>query len=151
MYVTTSLFVALALCPLAVLSQTPTSIDTSQQTIVPFSTLPSCAAKCGPLYDAQGACSPPVVPATSLSCFCKYGTLQSFYTTATGVCPAACPNDPNGLTGIQSWFLGLCNKGTSQTTATGTNPTTTSTDSGTAVPVAGGSGGASSGSSNQSW
>jgi hypothetical protein len=149
MYITTSVFAAL-LCPLAVLSQTPTSIDTSQQTIVPFSTLPSCADKCGPLYDAQGACSPPVVPATSLTCFCSYGSLQPFYTSPNVVCPDACPNDPNGLTGIQSWFLGLCSKGTTQTTATGTSPTTSSTDSGTAVPANGGSS-VSSGSSSQPW
>jgi hypothetical protein len=154
MYITTSLFAALILCPLAVLSQaTTTSVDTSQQTIVPFSTLPSCAAKCGPLYDAQGACSPPVVSATSLSCFCSYGALQPFYTTTTGVCDGACPNDPNGLSGIQSWFQGLCSKGTSQTqtTASGSSPTTTGTDSGTAVPANGGGSGASSGSSSQPW
>jgi hypothetical protein len=153
MYITTSLFVALILCPLAALSQaTGTAALTPQQTIVPFSTLPSCAQLCGPLYNAQGACSPPTVPATSLSCFCSYPQLQPFYTSTTGVCDSACPSDPNGLSGIQSWFLGLCSKSTSptQTTASGSSPTTTSASSGTAAPADGGSG-VSSGSSNKSW
>jgi hypothetical protein len=153
MYITTSIFAALILCPLAVLSQaTTTSVDISQQTIVPFSTLPACAAKCGPLYDAQGACSPPIVAATSLTCFCSYATLQAFYTSTAGVCDGACPSDPSGLTQIQQWFIGLCNnKGTSQTTATGSSPTTTSTDTGTAVPGNSAGSDTSSGSSNQTW
>jgi hypothetical protein len=155
MHITTSLLAALVLCPLAILSQaTGTAAVTPQQTIVPFSTLPACAAECYPLYNAQGACSPPIVPSTSsLSCFCAYGSLQPFYTTTAGVCDGACPNDPNGLSGIQSWFQGLCAKGTSQTTATGgsSTATTSSTDSGTAAPVNGGGSGASSGSSNGPW
>ncbi len=151
MRITISLFTALALCPLAVLSQA-----TPQQTIVPFSTLPSCAAQCGPLFDAQGACSPPVVSATSISCFCSYGSLQSFYTSSTGVCPNACPNDSTGLSQIQSWFKGLCSAGASQPTTTtpaGSTPTTTSTDTSTPVPVDGGDGSSGSGSSptNQPW
>lgn len=149
----TSLLTFIFLYPLSVVSQaaTTTTPDTSQQTIVPFSTLPACAAKCGPLYDAQGACSPPVVPATDLNCFCQYGKLLPFQTSTANVCDAACPDDPTGLSKIQQWYVGLCAQ-RSQATATPTDSQGTTT--GTPASGSSESGGSSSGSSsnqNATW
>ncbi|KAI0482510.1 hypothetical protein GGR56DRAFT_191191 [Xylariaceae sp. FL0804] len=98
-------------------------------TIVPFSTLPACAAECGPLYDANGACVPPNVAtapvATYDACFCSYAALQPFSTTTGVVCPNACTTDAGGLGSIQAWFTSLCNaKGvatSSSASATGTS------------------------------
>ncbi|KAI0395133.1 hypothetical protein F5Y17DRAFT_425330 [Xylariaceae sp. FL0594] len=96
-------------------------------TIVPFASLPSCAAKCGPLWDANGACVPPHNPATDESswdsCFCGYGSLQPLKSGANDVCNGACSSDPQGLPGIQSWFTSLCNNKAVNPTAT-TTPST---------------------------
>ncbi|KAK2042320.1 hypothetical protein LZ31DRAFT_366825 [Colletotrichum somersetense] len=81
-------------------------------TIMPFAQLPACAVKCGPLYDANGACVPPAVPAADAqvydACFCSQGNLQPFRTAATGVCDAAgC--DAAGFSSIQGWYTSFCN------------------------------------------
>ncbi|KAI0164765.1 hypothetical protein GGR57DRAFT_211420 [Xylariaceae sp. FL1272] len=83
-------------------------------TIVPFASLPSCAANCGPLYDANGACVPPVNPSTDENswdtCFCAYDTLQAFKSGVSGVCDGACTGTAStDITSVQGWFTSLCN------------------------------------------
>ncbi|GJC99177.1 Integral membrane protein [Colletotrichum higginsianum IMI 349063] len=81
-------------------------------TIMPFADLPACALNCGPLYDANGACVPPAVPAADGSvynaCFCSQAVLQPFKTAATGVCDAAAC-DAAGFSSIQGWYTSFCN------------------------------------------
>ncbi|CAJ2505466.1 Uu.00g128600.m01.CDS01 [Anthostomella pinea] len=81
-------------------------------TIVPFAALPSCAAECGPLYDANGICVPPNVPdsdATSYAaCFCDYDEVRPFLTGTAGVCDDACPYDPGDLSSIHVWVSSFC-------------------------------------------
>lgn len=79
---------------------------------MPFADLPACALNCGPLYDANGACVPPAVPAADGSvynaCFCSQAVLQPFKTAATGVCDAAAC-DAAGFSSIQGWYTSFCN------------------------------------------
>lgn len=99
--------------------------------IVPFtSELPACAADCGPLYDAQGACTPPNIAATSDSCFCAYSTLQPFLTTTSGVCDNACTTDATGLSDIRQWFLSFCGEASATTTSAAGATSTSSSGSG---------------------
>ncbi|KAI1082722.1 hypothetical protein F5B20DRAFT_481374 [Whalleya microplaca] len=98
-------------------------------TVVPFSSLPSCAAQCGPLYDANGACVPPAAPTADANtydtCFCAYSSLQSFKQGTSGVCDNACPGDANGLSGIQSWFTSFCDgKAVATSTSTAASSST---------------------------
>ena len=101
-------------------------------TIVPFTELPSCAAQCYPLFDANGACVPPHVPTAEPSvydaCFCGFGALQPFKQGTGGVCDQAC-SDPAGLTSIQGWFTSLCADAATNTDTT-TTATATSTSAG---------------------
>jgi hypothetical protein len=139
-----SLLLTPFLFPFGVLSTPapdPVAQATPEQTIVPFRSLPACAAQCGPLYDAQGACSPPV-RASSVSCFCAFGTLQPFYTGTAGVCDGECPSDPTGLSGIQSWFLGLCKAGAA---APSSSTSSSSSSSASATPTAPGQAGSDNG------
>ena len=76
--------------------------------IVPFAQLPACAALCGPLYDVQGACTPPVTTAPDQSCFCNDAKLKPFGSNGAGVCDAACAADPAGLSSIATWYQGFC-------------------------------------------
>lgn len=103
-------------------------MTTPSTTIVPFASLPSCAVDCGALYDANGACVPPVNPSTDqsswTSCFCAFGSLQPLNSGPNDVCNGVCSSDPQGLSGIQSWFNGFCNEAA---TTTGTSPTATNT------------------------
>ncbi|KAF5023677.1 hypothetical protein F66182_4243 [Fusarium sp. NRRL 66182] len=98
-------------------------------TIVPFGNqrlLPSCAAACGPLYDANGACVPPEVaadagPTAYTQCFCLDQRVAGFSTAATGVCDEAC--NAQGLSSIAGWFRNICS-------VTGTNGGSTRTNQG---------------------
>lgn len=104
--------------------------------IVPFSTLPACASKCGHLFDAQGACSPPVTDAPSQSCFCSNSLLTSIAQGTAGVqaaCGATSCQDTASLQAIQNWYLRYCNKGT-PTTAT-TAPGSSATGSSSTAPT----------------
>ncbi|KAI0872110.1 hypothetical protein GGS24DRAFT_468885 [Hypoxylon argillaceum] len=111
---------------------TTTTVTTPSTTIVPFASLPTCAVKCGPLYDANGACVPPVNPSTDESswdsCFCDYSTLQSLKTGANDVCDGNC--DSQGLSSIQSWFTSFCNEAAATTTTSTSSSTGTSASSG---------------------
>jgi hypothetical protein len=141
------LAVALAL-PCNVLGQSATTSAAAVPTdIVPFSTLPTCATLCGPLFDAQGACTPPVLSTINDQCFCAYATLQPFYTSTIGVCNNACPNDSSGLLKIQQWFSSFCASTKASTTAVTASGTGTATVGGTATGTAAG-GAATSGSSS---
>ncbi|KAL7942543.1 hypothetical protein V8C42DRAFT_331310 [Trichoderma barbatum] len=84
-------------------------------TIVPFGNralLPPCAAACGHLYDANGACVPPVVPSNTvgayIDCFCYDPRLTAFASTTAGVCDSACTDDPKGLASITAWYHSIC-------------------------------------------
>ncbi|ORY60199.1 uncharacterized protein BCR38DRAFT_412384 [Pseudomassariella vexata] len=100
-------------------------------TVVPFTALPSCATLCGPLYDANGACVPPVAATTDEetydTCFCSYNKLQPFLSGTSGVCDAACPGDAGGLSSIQGWFTSFCSGRVQVATTTGTSSSSTST------------------------
>ncbi|KAH0491058.1 hypothetical protein TgHK011_002503 [Trichoderma gracile] len=102
-------------------------------TLVPFADraqLPACAAACGHLYDANGACVPPAVPtntpAAYTSCFCFDPRLAPFSTTTAGVCDNACTGDPNGMASITAWYHSVCNvkNAAGPTTTTSTTSTT---------------------------
>lgn len=112
--------------------------------IVPFtSQLPACASKCGPLFDVQGACTPPVLQETSSICFCADSRLSAFSNDGTTgveqVCSAASCTDAADLQKVKTWYQTYCNeKITTPTTTTsgGANPTGTSSGgSGTNAPV----------------
>jgi hypothetical protein len=126
------LFSAAVLFSFSSAQTTTATAATASVTLVNFAALPSCATLCGPLYDAQGACTPPGSAVTNLEtyeeCFCAFPTLQSFYTESTGVCPNACAADTDGaqeLIEIQSWFTSYCASATG--TATSSSATSTST------------------------
>ncbi|KAK4248215.1 hypothetical protein C7999DRAFT_40620 [Corynascus novoguineensis] len=80
--------------------------------IPPAPTLPACVSSCGVLYDVNGGCVPPAVPAADASvyesCFCNDPRLAAFKTGPNGVCDAACTNAAD-LTSIRDWFTGFCN------------------------------------------
>jgi hypothetical protein len=88
---------------------------------VPFAQLPACATLCGILYDANGACVPPVQTAVDTDCFCNYKSMTLWATQANGVCDGACPTATADLTRIQSWYQGFCgvNGAAAQPTSTG--------------------------------
>ncbi|KAM0457388.1 hypothetical protein ACHAPV_003300 [Trichoderma viride] len=103
-------------------------------TIVPFGNiqkLPACAAACGHLYDANGACVPPAVPSNNpsayTSCFCFDSRLTAFSTTTGGVCDDACTANPSGLSSITSWYHSMCNgqKAVAPSTTSSTSSTST--------------------------
>ncbi|KAI1124971.1 hypothetical protein F5Y10DRAFT_248238 [Nemania abortiva] len=109
-----------------------TTATSPSTTIVPFQSLPSCAVNCGPLYDANGACVPPVNTATDESswdtCFCDYSSLQSLKSGASDICNGNC--DSQGLSSIQSWFTSFCNEAAATTASTATSTSTAGSSSG---------------------
>ncbi|KAM0332033.1 hypothetical protein ACHAQA_002302 [Verticillium albo-atrum] len=120
-------------------------------TIIPFGTLPACAASCGVLYDANGGCVPPASGNdVDNNCFCSFAALQPFQQgSVNGVCDSAgCA--PTDLTSIQSWYTSYCADagigGTEQTITSGES-------SATSTPTAGSSAGNSSndGSGGGDW
>jgi hypothetical protein len=130
-YPVDSLFFSLTISYLA----TPTT------TLMPWAALPPCAQQCYKLYDANGACVPPVAPQGPASayeaCFCAYADLQPLKTAANGVCSAA-QCDAAGFNSIQAWFNTLC-AGKAVATNTGTAGSS---------PTRGSSNGASGGNGN---
>jgi len=131
---------ALLALPLTILSTVVP--DGTPQDIVPFSTLPLCAQKCGKLFDVQGACTPPVTTTIDDACFCADARLSPFLQSSTlGVCNDACPDDASGLLNIMKWVNSFCaqaNKANPTTTSATTTGTATATATGTAVPGSGG-------------
>ena len=96
-------------------------------TVVPFGSLPPCATACYKLYDANGACVPPVLPAFDQNCFCNFGPLQPWRTGAAGVCDGACTASSD-LNSIVGWFDKFCSvTGNNQVTVTQTSTTPGST------------------------
>lgn len=117
--------------------------------IVPFSTLPQCAALCGKLFDVQGACAPGITTQPANTCFCGDARLKPFLQSGVAgvesVCgPASCQDTPS-LEAIQNWYAGYCNEKVGDGTAT---PTTTTTGS-AATSTSTSSSGSSSSSGNQ--
>jgi hypothetical protein len=105
-----------------------TAIASPDGVIVPFtSKLPPCASLCGPLFDAQTACSPPVLNTPSQSCFCSSATLSDFVQGTAMVAkkcgPESC-QDTASLQQILNWYEGFCNKGVPQLTGTSTTTST---------------------------
>lgn len=135
-----------ALVPfLLTLLSTPSTIvaqgTTPNGNIVPFSTLPACAANCGHLYDAQGACSPPI-QSNNLVCFCNDSRVSGL-ATGQNVC-ANNPCDAADIATIAAWFQSICAAATSPTTAVG-GAATTATD-GSSQATGANSAGSNSGS-----
>lgn len=121
-------------------------------TIPPFANtqiLPACAAACGPLYDANGACVPPAVDealgATAFTaCFCADPRVGAFSSGDAGVCDEAC-TATQGLNSIGKWFRSICD------VTTGNSIASSNTDKNQASSTTGNSastGGSNSGSSN---
>ncbi|TDZ41489.1 hypothetical protein CTRI78_v009593 [Colletotrichum trifolii] len=116
-------------------------------TLVPFAQLPACAEKCGVLFDANGACVPPAVPAadetTYDNCMCNFGALQPWKTAATGVCEyAGC--DAAGFSSIQGWFTSMCNSvqgGATQSSASSAATNTSGSSKGSSSSSSSGNGG----------
>lgn len=133
-YATIAAFALPALIHAATTVEVPASVPT---VLVPFSTLPACAQKCGPLFDAQGSCAPTTITSTSDSCFCSYTTLQGFKTGTSGVCDSSgC--DAADLTAIQTWFKNFC-ASSKQGTATSTLAAGAATGTATGTNTAAGS------------
>jgi hypothetical protein len=133
-----------------------TSAQTQQPNgvIVPFtSVLPACASLCGKLFDVQGACSPPVLPTVSSTCFCGDPRLQPFLESGTAgvqsVCgPASCQNTTD-LQIIQNWYETYCNikiPGAATTSRSGAGPSTATASAATAAAAA-----AAANNTNAGW
>ncbi|KAF8863424.1 hypothetical protein BDZ45DRAFT_120925 [Acephala macrosclerotiorum] len=80
--------------------------------IVPFSTLPTCAAQCGPLFDVQAECTPPTNINVDDFCFCADTRLTPFNSNGTSevgqVCgSASCSAEPD-LQAIKTWYQSFC-------------------------------------------
>ncbi|TVY48748.1 hypothetical protein LOCC1_G001646 [Lachnellula occidentalis] len=145
----------LAICILPLLFSCA-GAQTADGAIVPFSTLPTCAAKCGPLYDVQGACAPPAQSSVNQNCFCTDTRLTPFSqgtSEVASVCGAASCSAASDLQALQTWYEGYC-KGTTSSTSTGAAGATTTTGAaGSSTKTSTGSSGSGSKSSNgnPSW
>ncbi|CAN8099846.1 unnamed protein product [Discula destructiva] len=124
----------------------------AETTIIPFSTLPSCAASCGPLYDVNGKCVPPATAAASVQvyeqCFCADSRLAAFSSTTAGPCDAACAATPDGFGSITSWYQSMCSSvqalvdaGTTTVNADGSTTTILGSSSSGSSKSQGGGGG----------
>ncbi|KAF5006381.1 hypothetical protein FDECE_7255 [Fusarium decemcellulare] len=121
-------------------------------TIVPFGNqkiLPACAANCGPLYDANGACVPPQVaadagPSAYTSCFCLDTRVAALSTATTGVCDDVCTGA--NLNSVASWFRDICSVSTNANK--GGNGNNGNKESSTTNTDASSTGGSSAGSSD---
>ncbi|TVY36307.1 hypothetical protein LSUB1_G005862 [Lachnellula subtilissima] len=79
--------------------------QTADGAIVPFSTLPTCATECGPLYDVQGACAPPAQTSVNQNCFCTDTRLTPFLqgtSNVASVCGAASCSAASDLQALQT-------------------------------------------------
>jgi hypothetical protein len=115
--------------------------------IVPFSSvLPACASLCGPLFDVQGACTPPHIATTDDNCFCTDSRLAAFdadagVTGVSAVCgPLSC-NAQADLQAIKTWFDSFCT----------TKKVVTTTGAGGAVSTGTSSSQPSSGGGGNTW
>ncbi|KAK8136755.1 hypothetical protein PG984_004695 [Apiospora sp. TS-2023a] len=117
--------------------------------LVPFAELPPCAQHCGTLYDANGSCVPPAVPAvddggaTYRACFCAYPALQP-WRGGDGVrdglllpCAVACRDDPNGLAVLPDWFARFCAETVSSAPVVTQTRLENAVGAGTPVPTVG--------------
>jgi len=113
--------------------------------IVPFtSVLPACASNCGPLYDVQGACAPPNLPAVNDNCFCTDTRLTPFDTEGTAGVTQVCGAGTGFCTAqadlqtIKTWYDDFCATSKAATTTGAGGATSTSTS--TSKPKSGGGG-----------
>ncbi|KUJ22693.1 uncharacterized protein LY89DRAFT_307774 [Mollisia scopiformis] len=131
-----------------------TNAQTANGVIVPFSTLPACAALCGPLFDVQGKCSPPASATVDDSCFCSDSRLTPFTTGTAGVsqvCGSASCSATSDLQAIETWYTSFCASNNAVTAATTTASSTGSTATSTSTSNTNGSSSSSSSSANKSW
>lgn len=98
---------------LVLLADYPTFIQT--QTLIPSTGLPTCAATCAQLQNAQTGCTPaggaPVSnDATYQSCFCQSALLTALHQgPGAQLCTQCSSTD---MQSIQTWYQGFCsNKG----------------------------------------
>lgn len=101
----------------------------SDGTIVPFSsTLPACASNCGPLFDVQGKCVPPVTKTADIQCFCSDTRLKPFKSGNSGVsavCGSASCTLETDLEVIRKWYATFCaDTGNSSEKGDGSNGST---------------------------
>lgn len=137
------------LVPLLSTANTPPP-HPAETTLIPFSTLPACAASCGPLYDVNGACVPPNVAAASAAvyenCFCSDTRLVAFSTATAGVCDSACTATPADYGSITSWYQSLCSSVQELDIAT-----TTDASGATTTVIGGSSSSSSKGGGGGGW
>ena len=128
--------------------------------IVPFGTLPLCAQSCGPLFDVEYGCVPPVKTSVDTNCFCTDPRVKAVGQAGPGnTCAAACTVAAD-LSAVQTWFNSLCSaKGaTPATTVAGGGGSPTTTGAGSTGTDTSGNSGNSAGDGNtgtapknQSW
>lgn len=124
----TTLFILLANHPISTLSQV----------FIP-NNLPTCAASCAQLQNAQSSCTPaggaPVSSdATYQSCFCQSALLSTFYSSpGVQLCTQCSPADNQQ---IQTWYQGFCKAGASALQSGGASSAASQPASATAVAKA---------------
>ncbi|TVY59228.1 hypothetical protein LCER1_G000217 [Lachnellula cervina] len=121
--------------------------QTANGAIVPFSTLPTCATKCGPLYDVQGACAPPAQTSVNQNCFCTDTRLTPFLqgtSNVASVCGAASCSSDSDLQALQTWYEGYCKSTSGGTSTTAGGATTTTGAAGSSTKTSSGSSGSGS-------
>ncbi|KAF2759309.1 hypothetical protein EJ05DRAFT_537604 [Pseudovirgaria hyperparasitica] len=109
-----------------------TIVAQSTEKIIPFSSLPACAATCPELNAANDVCVPPAVPAGNTdsyrTCVCNSDRLAALITNPKAVCASVCTTDSD-FQAIQSGYNTLCGRNSD----TGTNnPGATSANAGAA-------------------
>ncbi|KAF4620094.1 hypothetical protein G7Y89_g14728 [Cudoniella acicularis] len=148
------------------LSAIPRTINAQQVAdglIVPFTSgLPACASVCGPLFDVQGACTPPNIAATSDSCFCSDARLTPISTDSgtTGVSQVCGTSSPESCTAasdlqaVKTWYSNFCSTKTGSTTTSSSGATAATGTGSSSATASSGSSSSSSGSSSgasQTW
>ncbi|TVY86593.1 hypothetical protein LAWI1_G007215, partial [Lachnellula willkommii] len=143
----------LPICILPLLFSFACAQTATNGAIVPFSTLPACATKCGPLYDVQGACAPPAQTSVNQNCFCTDTRLTPFLqgtSNVASVCGAASCSAESDLQAIQTWYEGYCQSTSGTSTSAGGAATTTGT-AGSSTKTSSGSSGSGTNANPPSW
>ncbi|OJD28998.1 uncharacterized protein BKCO1_980001 [Diplodia corticola] len=102
------------------------------QTLIDFSSLPSCANSCTNLVNAQSGCVPPAAAVTNqqtyVSCFCQSALLPNFRAGSGADCASSCTNAAD-QSAIQQWYVAYCASGgqSGGVTSSATSSSATST------------------------
>ncbi|TVY17166.1 hypothetical protein LARI1_G004578 [Lachnellula arida] len=144
----------LPICILPLLFSFACAQTATNGAIVPFSTLPACATKCGPLYDVQGACAPPAQTSVNQNCFCTDTRLTPFLqgtSNVASVCGAASCSAESDLQAIQTWYEGYCQSTSGGTSTSAGGAATTTGTAGSSTKTSSGSSGSGTNANPRSW